>query len=62
MPQLACQAEPLEAARVAARGDVGRNDLLVFEVIRTGEPQAWLLAKHLVDTPLVHSDRDTEQR
>ena len=26
------------------------------EVIRTGEMQAWFLAEHLVDTPLVRSD------
>jgi starvation-inducible DNA-binding protein len=27
--------------------------LIVSEVIRTGELQAWFLAEHLVDTPLV---------
>ncbi len=41
------------AARVAEGGDDGTNDLLVSEVIRTGELQAWFLAEHLVDTPLV---------
>ena len=41
------------AARVAALGDDGTNDLLVSGVIRTGELQAWFLAEHLVDTPLV---------
>jgi starvation-inducible DNA-binding protein len=41
------------AARVAALGDDGTNDLLVSQVIRTGEAQAWFLAEHLVDTPLV---------
>jgi starvation-inducible DNA-binding protein len=41
------------AARVAALGDDGTNDLLVSDVIRTGETQAWFLAEHLVDTPLV---------
>jgi len=41
------------AARVAALGDDGTNDLLVSDVIRTGELQAWFLAEHLVDTPLV---------
>jgi starvation-inducible DNA-binding protein len=44
------------AARAAAIGDDGTNDLLVSEVIRTGELQAWFLAEHLVDTPLVHAD------
>ena len=41
------------AARVAALGDDGTNDLLVSDVIRTGELQAWFLAAHLFDTPLV---------
>ncbi|MGH3321349.1 MAG: Dps family protein [Streptosporangiaceae bacterium] len=40
------------AARVVAQGDDGTNDLLVSDVIRTGEMQAWFLAEHLVDTPL----------
>ncbi|MCT9930929.1 DNA starvation/stationary phase protection protein [Planotetraspora sp. A-T 1434] len=43
------------AARTAEMGDDGTNDLLVSEVIRTGELQAWFLAEHLVDTPLVHA-------
>jgi starvation-inducible DNA-binding protein len=41
------------AARVAEMGDDGTNDLLVSDVVRTGELQAWFLAEHLVDTPLV---------
>ena len=41
------------AARVAALGDDGTNDLLVSGVVRTGEAQVWFLAEHLVDTPLV---------
>ncbi|MFB0619589.1 Dps family protein [Streptomyces sp. AGS-58] len=41
------------AARAAEMGDDGTNDLLVSQVIRTGELQAWFLAEHLVDTPLV---------
>jgi len=43
------------ATRVAALGDDGSNDLMVSDVIRTGELQAWLLAEHLVDTPLVRA-------
>jgi starvation-inducible DNA-binding protein len=43
------------AARVQENGDDGTNDLLVSDVIRTGELQAWFLAEHLVDTPLVRS-------
>jgi len=45
-----------EAARKADElGDDGTNDLLVSDVIRTGELQAWFLAEHLVDTPLVRT-------
>ncbi|MGW2412580.1 Dps family protein [Streptomyces tubercidicus] len=43
------------AARTAALGDDGTNDLLVSQIIRTGELQAWFLAEHLVDTPLVRA-------
>ncbi|GAB3132574.1 DNA starvation/stationary phase protection protein [Microbispora hainanensis] len=43
------------ASRADEMGDDGTNDLLVSEVIRTGELQAWFLAEHLVDTPLVRS-------
>ncbi|RAJ56547.1 starvation-inducible DNA-binding protein [Streptomyces sp. Amel2xB2] len=43
------------AARTADLGDDGTNDLLVSEVIRTNELQAWFVAEHLVDTPLVRA-------
>jgi starvation-inducible DNA-binding protein len=43
------------ASRTAELGDDGTNDLLVSQVIRTGELQAWFLAEHLVDTPLVRA-------
>ena len=43
------------AARTQEMGDDGTNDLLVSDVIRTGELQAWFLAEHLVDTPLVRA-------
>ena len=43
------------AARTAQAGDDGTNDLLVSDIIRTGELQAWFLAEHLVDTPLVRA-------
>ncbi|MGW0881853.1 Dps family protein [Streptomyces sp. NPDC002671] len=43
------------ATRIAQLGDDGTNDLLVSQVIRTGELQAWFLAEHLVDTPLVRT-------
>ncbi|MET7421831.1 DNA starvation/stationary phase protection protein [Dactylosporangium sp. NPDC005555] len=50
------------AAKTAATGDDGTNDLLVSEVIRTGELQAWFLAEHLVDTPLVRTEEATKTR
>ncbi|HEY9329734.1 MAG TPA: DNA starvation/stationary phase protection protein [Streptomyces sp.] len=43
------------AARTVELGDDGTNDLLVSQVIRTGELQTWFLAEHLVDTPLVRA-------
>ncbi|MFG1971501.1 Dps family protein [Nonomuraea fuscirosea] len=44
-----------DAARAAGSGDDGTSDLIVSEVIRTGELQSWFLAEHLVDTPLVRT-------
>jgi starvation-inducible DNA-binding protein len=41
------------ATRTAELGDDGTNDLFVSEVIRLNELQAWFLAEHLVETPLV---------
>jgi starvation-inducible DNA-binding protein len=49
------------ADRVADMGDDGTNDLLVSQVIRTGELQAWFLAEHLVDTPLVRTDETIKE-
>lgn len=43
------------AARTAELGDDGTNDLLTSQVIPLGEKQAWFLAEHLVDTPLVRT-------
>jgi starvation-inducible DNA-binding protein len=43
------------AKRTADLGDDGTNDLIVSDVIRTNEMQAWFLAEHLVDTPLVRA-------
>jgi starvation-inducible DNA-binding protein len=34
-------------------GDDGTNDILVSDVIRTSEMQAWFLSEHLVEMPLV---------
>lgn len=44
------------AARAAECGDDGTNDVLVSQVVRTGELHAWFLSEHLVDTPLVRVD------
>jgi starvation-inducible DNA-binding protein len=41
------------AHRAAALGDDGTNDLLVSDVLRTNELQAWFVAEHLAQTPLV---------
>src|ERR1700730_17845076 len=35
--------------------DDGTNDLLVSDVIRTNELQAWFIAEHVVDVPLVRA-------
>ena len=48
----------LKAAREAAEAaddnkDLGTNDLLVSNVIRTNELQVWFVAEHVVDTPVV---------
>jgi len=41
------------AAKVGELGDDGSNDLIVSDIIRTNELQAWFLSEHLVNTPLV---------
>lgn len=43
------------AQRAGALGDDGSNDLLVSEVLRANELQAWFVAEHLVETPLVNA-------
>ncbi|WP_422770110.1 Dps family protein [Plantactinospora sp. WMMC1484] len=43
------------AGRVAEMGDDGSNDLLVSNVLRTGELQAWFVAEHLVEVPLARA-------
>ena len=42
-------------AQTVANRDDGTNDLLVSNVLRTNESQVWIIAEHLVDTPLVVS-------
>jgi starvation-inducible DNA-binding protein len=43
------------ARRAADAGDEGTNDLLVSNVIRTNELQAWFVAEHVVDVPLART-------
>jgi len=50
-----------DAAKVMDQGDDGSNDLLVSDIIRTGEMEAWFLAEHLVDTPLVRASVPTQK-
>lgn len=50
----------LEEARAMAKqagtdGDDGTNDLIVSDVIRTNEMQAWFVSEHVVSTPLVRA-------
>ena len=48
------------AKQAADSGDDGTNDLLVSNVIRTNELQAWFVAEHVVDTPVVRVDEAPE--
>src|SRR5438132_11675194 len=41
--------------RAAELGDDGTNDLVVSEVLRRNELQAWFLSEHLVGAALVHT-------
>src|SRR5262245_25971209 len=43
------------ARRAAENGDDGTNDLLVSDLIRQNEQQAWFLAEHVIDVPLVRA-------
>jgi starvation-inducible DNA-binding protein len=42
-------------SRASDLGDDGTNDLVVSDVLRPNELQAWFLSEHLVDVPLVHA-------
>jgi len=43
------------ARRASELGDEGTNDLVVSDVLRTNELQAWFLSEHLVNVPLVEA-------
>jgi starvation-inducible DNA-binding protein len=47
----------IAARRAAALGDDGTNDLLVSEVIRTNEKQAWFIQEHLQRGRLSREER-----
>src|SRR6266699_3578534 len=42
-------------------GDQGSNDMVVSDVLRANELQAWFLSEHLVSTPLVHAGEEPAQ-
>ena len=44
------------AERADKLGDAGTNDLVVSDVLRTGELQIWFVSEHLVDEPLVEAE------
>jgi len=47
------------AERATKLGDQGTNDMVVSDVLRANELQAWFLSEHLVETPLVHATSET---
>jgi starvation-inducible DNA-binding protein len=48
-------------ARIAAKsGDDGSNDLIVSDIIRKNELQAWFVAEHAVSVPLTHATKQPE--
>jgi starvation-inducible DNA-binding protein len=48
-------------ARIAAKsGDDGSNDLIVSDIIRKNELQAWFVAEHAVSVPLTHATKQAE--
>ena len=48
------------ARNAGEEGDDGTNDLLISDVIRTNESQAWFVAQHVVEMPLVNADEQEE--
>jgi starvation-inducible DNA-binding protein len=44
------------AERANKLGDAGTNDMVVSDVLRTGELQVWFLSEHLVNEPLVEAE------
>ena len=50
------------ARRASALGDDGTNDLVISDVLRANELQAWFLSEHLVDAPLVHAEEPSARK
>jgi starvation-inducible DNA-binding protein len=48
------------ARRASSLGDDGTNDLVVSQVLRTSELQAWFLSEHLVNMPLTKAKEPSE--
>jgi len=42
-------------------GDQGTNDLIVSNVLRPNELQAWFVSEHLVNMPLVHATEEVSK-
>jgi starvation-inducible DNA-binding protein len=49
------------AERSSTLGDIGTNDMVVSDVLRTNELQAWFVSEHLVEAPLVHATAEPSQ-
>jgi starvation-inducible DNA-binding protein len=54
--ELICKEARDFAGKADEAGDAGTNDLLVSDVLRLNELQAWFVAEHVVDTPLVRAE------
>lgn len=48
------------AERSSTLGDMGTNDMVISEVLRRNELQAWFVSEHLVETPLVHATSESQ--
>jgi starvation-inducible DNA-binding protein len=50
------------AERADKLGDAGTNDMVVSDVLRTGELQIWFVSEHLVNEPLVEAEGEPVKR
>ena len=50
------------ARRASTLGDDGTNDMVVSDVLRRNELQAWFLSEHLVDVPLVRAEEPSVRK